>query len=486
MRSSTCNGVRALRPLAVVWVFSWAMASGLPGWAQPSYQPIGARNLTQVQNLANAYGLPAFLFTPLSGVQAYRMTYTMPFLGEEIVVSGAVFEPTDLASDCALPVHVYMHGTVFERDDVPSFLNGEGQLGFLMASLGFTVLMPDYVGLGVDDQHLHPYVHAQSEADAGVYMLHALHAEPQANPSGNLHDVGQLFLSGYSQGGHAAMALHRELQAGWPQYPVTASAPQSGPYDISGTQFPMTFDAESYSNPAYLAYVALAWQSVYGNLYGALTDYFQEPYASQIPGLFDGQTSGNAINNALPALTSDLAQPGLLEALLSPGSPFLAAAQDNDVYAWTPTAPTQLYYCTEDEQVFYPNAEVAHGYMTAAGAPAVSLIDLGAFDHGDCAGQAIFGATLWFTQLAEVCLPAGVAEQPSGAWSLQPNPARERVQLVPAGGAASTATPRWSLWTSTGRCAGEGVGHEISLATLAPGLYVVQLSTGTPLRLIVP
>jgi len=138
--------------------------------------------------------------------------------------------------------------------------------------------------------------------------------------------------------------------------------------------------------------------------------------------------------------------------------------------------------------VFYPNAEVAHGYMTAAGAPAVSLIDLGAFDHGDCAGQAIFGATLWFTQLAEVCLPAGVAERPSGTWSLVPNPARERVELVSAGGAASEAAappPHWSLWTATGRRAAEGVGHGISLANLAPGLYVVQLSTGAPLRLVV-
>lgn len=476
-----------------LWVGLWAgLAPAL--WAQPTYQTVGFRTVNQVQNLANAYGLPSFLFAPQSGVRAYRMSYTMPFLGEEVLVSGAVFEPTDLDPGCALPVHIYMHGTVFERDDVPSFLNGEGNLGFLMASLGFTVLMPDYVGLGIDDQHLHPYVHAQSEADAGAYMIAALHEAPEANPSGNLHDATQLFVSGYSQGGHAAMALHRTLQEDWPQYPVTAAAPQSGPYDISGTQFPWTFASESYSNPAYLAYVALAWQSIYGDLYTELTDYFQEPYASLLPGLFDGQTSANTINNALPALTADFAQPGLFASLLAPGSPFLAAAQDNDTYDWVPEAPVKLYYCTEDEQVYYANAEFAHAHMTGAGAQEVSLVDLGAFDHGDCAGQAIFGATLWFSQLAATCGPETVAvaeldgsapEASSGAWRLVPNPAQGGTELRPMRGAGGAQEVGWTVWAADGRRAAAGHGRHIPLGQCAPGLYVVTLSDGSSLRLSV-
>ena len=88
-----------------LWVGLWAgLAPAL--WAQPTYQTVGFRTVNQVQNLANAYGLPSFLFAPQSGVRAYRMSYTMPFLGEEVLVSGAVFEPTDLDPGCALPVHI--------------------------------------------------------------------------------------------------------------------------------------------------------------------------------------------------------------------------------------------------------------------------------------------------------------------------------------------------------------------------------------------
>ena len=323
----------------------------LPAARAQEYLYLEEKTVGEVQALADAFGLPP-IFTPISAVKAYRMVYQMPYLGDTITVSGALFEPTDMMEGCETPVNIYMHGTTFIRENTPSFLNFEGQTGYLMAALGFTVLMPDYVGLGLDDQHLHPYMHAQSESDAGSYMIQALAETESENPVGNLHDMEQLFVSGYSQGGHAAMALHRDLQANWPQYTVAASAPQSGPYDISGSQFPLSFANPAYSNPAYLIYVALAWQHIYGNLYENLDDLIQEPYASQVPALFEGNTSANDINGLLPVLSEDLLQPGILEALFAEGSNFTIAAEDNDVYQWIPEAPLQMAYCTEDEQVF--------------------------------------------------------------------------------------------------------------------------------------
>lgn len=442
-----------------------------------SYEAIGNLSLVGVENLATSFGLPEVVYTPVHGVDAYRMTYSMPFLGENIDVSGAVFEPQGLAADCEAPVVIYMHGTVFERDDVPSFLNGEGQIGYLISALGFTVLMPDYVGLGIDDQHLHPYVHASSEAAAGFEMIEALFNTENPSPAPHGHDASQLFLSGYSQGGHAAMALHRELETNGSAYGIIASAPQSGPYDISGTQFPWIFDNPSYSNPSYLAYVALAWQSIYGNLYEDLGDWFLEPYDTLLPDLFDGQTSGGEINDVLPVLTEDFAQPGLLDVLLDAEGPFMAAALDNDVYDWAPNATTRLYYCTEDEQVYFENALVAQTWMTGLGASNVSAVDLGPYNHGTCAGFAILGAALWFQDLASFCTPASTAFQSQPKLQIHPNPVADVLRIE----GLSPGT-EWSISNGAGQLVATGHQNAISVHAWPEGLYFIYAKSGEILR----
>ena len=252
----------------------------------------------QLASMATAFGIPSNLFSADHDVEMYRVTYPMPYLGDTVDVSGALFVPLGFEEPCGLPIHVYMHGTLFKRTDAPSFLGSEGMFGGLMATLGQLVLMPDYVGLGTS-QLMHPYVHAQSESDAGFFMMKAADAL-----SGELGYTlnGQNFISGYSQGGHAAMALARDLTttAYGDEFTLSGAAPGSGPYDISGTQFPLTFDATSYSNPAYLAYNVVGWNSVYGTLYEDLDEVFQEPYASTMLDLLDGTHDAATINNACP------------------------------------------------------------------------------------------------------------------------------------------------------------------------------------------
>ena len=60
--------------------------------------------------------------------------------------------------------------------------------------------MPDYIGMG-ESPGLHPYVHGESEATATIDMIRA--AREFITDSLNLIDNHQVFLSGYSQGGHA-------------------------------------------------------------------------------------------------------------------------------------------------------------------------------------------------------------------------------------------------------------------------------------------
>ncbi|MEO0404162.1 MAG: hypothetical protein AAF193_04765, partial [Bacteroidota bacterium] len=61
--------------------------------------------------------------------------------------------------------------------------------------------------------------------------------------------------------------------------------------------------------------------------------------------------------------------------------PFKLALEDNDVYDWTPVAPTRMFYCTQDEQVDFNNALVALETMLENGATQVDAVDGGPYTH---------------------------------------------------------------------------------------------------------
>ena len=433
---------------------------------------------SQLATTAAVFGIPSESFSADYDVNAYRVTYDMPFLGDTIEVSGALFVPQGFDDPCGLPIHIYMHGTIFDRTDAPSFLSIEGSFGGLMSTLGQLVLMPDYVGLGTSEL-MHPYVHADSESDAGFYMMRA--ADALSDELGYALN-GQNFISGYSQGGHAAMALARDLTttAYGDEFPLSGAVPGSGPYDISGTQFPQTFEFETYSNPAYLAYNVIGWNSVYGTLYDDLSEVFQEPYASTMLDLFDGTNDAETINNACPSTLEEFLQPGLVEEIQNdPMHPFQLAALDNDVYQWIPEAPVEMYYCTQDEQVFYQNALVADAWMTENGSTLHSSTNLGAYDHGQCAGLAIFGGTLWIQDRVEECATA-IEEASMSALRMYPNPASERVTLV-----GVQATETWSLSTWTGTLVRTGQGPAVDVSNLPSGMWMVRVEGRKPALLSV-
>lgn len=439
------------------------------------------RSTTLINGLANTLGMPPGIVAIDYDVAKYRVTYPMEYNGATYEVSGALFVPVDgegQALECAFPTHTYMHGTIFLREDAPSYEGFEGQLGFLMATNGVIALMPDYLGLGSSTDVLHPYVHADSEAEAGIAMLGALE---------NLQDDlgiglnGQHFVSGYSQGGHASMAMAKRMQedteAG---FPLAAAAPMSGPYDMSGTQLPAGMAQEQYSNPAYLAYILLAWQQTYGNIFVDLSEVFQEPFASGLPAMFDGETDGDMINDYLDGPTVDIVQPGALEGLMAEDHPFFLAAQDNDLYQWVPQSPIQMYYCTLDEQVFYDNTLVAEAWMNENGATEVTTVNGGPLNHGGCALLAILGGTVWINGQADVCNPtSGVSSMERDGLEWRPTDAGVAITGLEAGEA-------WRLYGLDGRVIDAGTAGGGRLDLVAPvGMFILQGASGRTVRLAV-
>lgn len=439
------------------------------------------RQAFQIQLLSVGLGIPSETIPVDHAVAMYRVTYPMNYLGQAYDVTGALFLPVDSegnAIECALPTHTYMHGTIFLRDDAPSYDGFEGELGFLMATSGAVALMPDYLGLGGSEDVLHPYVHADSEAESGMALLAAVTAL-QSELGFGLN--GEHFVSGYSQGGHASMAMAKRMQedadAG---FPLAGAAPMSGPYDMSGTQLPMGMAQEQYSNPAYLAYTLLAWQQTYGNLFVDLGEIFQEPYASELPAMFDGETSGEMINEYLAGPTLDIVQPGALEGLMAEDHPFFIAAQDNDLYQWVPESPLQMYYCTLDEQVFYDNALVAEAWMNDNGAEGVTTVNGGALNHGGCALLAILEGTVWINGQANLCSPTSVHNIPGSA--------PELTWRLTDGGMAIDGLfigQSWTLYSADGRLISSGTAQQSPLMLSAPkGVSLLRSADGRIVRMV--
>lgn len=417
------------------------------------------------------------------GLRMYKITYTTtdPF-GAPVVASGMLSVPYGEAegTDYFFPLAVYMHGTAGSRQAVPSRVGvAERTLVNVIATNGYITLAPDYLGLGDDDTGLHPYVHAATEASAGRDMLIAVKAWLAEQ---NVGFTEQLFLTGYSQGGHASAALHRDLEQnpGNDGLVVTAAAHLSGPYSISGVMGSIIFQDQGTTLPAYLAYTYISYNYVYG-LYEDLAAVFTPPYLTPIQAFANGEIELFEANAALDALLlqengqlRDMFQDSIITILQNdPDHPIQVALRDNDVYDWAPQAPTILAYCTEDEQVPFRNAILADSVMTANGSVTVQLFNGGARDHGGCVNPAATAALLLFSSFSEVLTSTRDLRASYQPLSVFPNP-------ISAGAALSlesslTSDTQYEVYHSSGQLVASGLAPQgsqtIALPRLANGYY---------------
>jgi hypothetical protein len=344
------------------------------------------------------YFLNSVPLTAQYGVNCYKVVYeTIDPLGGRTTASGGLYLPQHTGVNW--PLFSFSHGTLTQTNDVPSeSLTLDAFGGVALASVGYVGVVADLLGLG-SSPGFHPFLHARSEATASVDMLRAAKNYCASNSIGL---NGQLFLAGYSQGGHTVMALDRDLERYYTnEFTVTACAPMAGPYDLSGVELNDILSPRCPPNPYYAAYVLVAYQSVY-SLAPTWADLLAPPYSSTIPPLFNGNTDGTNINRAMPACNiSSFLRPAVVAALTNdPGSPLYQALRDNDLDRWKPVAPMRLYHCSGDLDVLPANSQVAYSNFVARGAAQVQLIDpMPGADHSGCVIPALTAAKAWFDTL---------------------------------------------------------------------------------------
>ncbi|MBC8375717.1 MAG: prolyl oligopeptidase family serine peptidase [FCB group bacterium] len=344
----------------------------------------------QVQAALSAY-LPINYELDYS-TDVYSITYnTRDKNGDIIIVSGTMFIPVGLDS---LDVLSTQHGTTLKRTDVGSVNFYYAIDGLLMAMKGYLVIAPDYIGLG-QSELLHPYLHAQLSANPVIDMIRAAKAYACENEM-TLSD--RLFLSGYSEGGYVTMAAHKNIETDYSdEFNVTAVAPMSGPYDLLGSTRNL-LSRDTYDIPAFLAYVVVAYDDIYG--WNRLSDIFHEPYASMLPGLYDGTWALGDVNDTLTTTIDSLFKTDFTTAFFAGREVAIQTAlEENTLLDWGPVAPVRLYHGTADSTVSIENTLSAYASLQANGGLSVDLVTLPGADHISGFFLSMILAEAWFDSI---------------------------------------------------------------------------------------
>ncbi|HZK07064.1 MAG TPA: T9SS type A sorting domain-containing protein, partial [Bacteroidales bacterium] len=310
-------------------------------------------------------------------------------------------------------------------------------------------------------------VHWESEATASIDLIRA--AREFLMDSLQIRDNNQLFLAGYSQGGHSTMAAHKYIKVNnlQSEFNVVASAPMSGPYAISSAMLDFVLGGSTYPVPAYLPYTFASYQYVYGNLYKSYDDYYDPAFATTIANWIAAGTNPPYLPTNLYAFMQD----SVLDNILSmPNHPVRVDLRDNDLYNWIPQEPVRMLYCTMDDLVTFENSIVALDTMNALGAPDVQAIDVyPSGSHATCFIPATTYSLVWFDSLKVEC--EMVTSLPSVkkklAISLYPNPVNDIATF------SAEEITFFELYDLMGKLIMRRNSNTIDMTNLHPGVYFV-------------
>lgn len=341
--------------------------------------------------LTPTLGSQASLFVR-TGVKQYKVVYkTKNTDGTEIQASGALIFPTGTVFPDPLPLVSYQHGTIFDDNQAPSYYtqDGEGTVASLLASLGYIVAAPDYIGYGASNKLPHTYEHREGLATASLDMLRASKetiTQLKANWNKNV------FIAGYSEGGYATMSLQKKMEEEFPnEFNLKASSCGAGAYNktLSFKTFITTKSSGDPQHNASYIWVLLTYNNIY-KLNRPMSAYFIEPYATTIT----KEQQNARISGNFASLLSDAVKKGITDGT---DTALLNAVKDNDVFDWKPKTPTQLYHGTSDTYVPYFNSQTAVDAMKKRGATNVELIPIQGGDHGSSVQTYLLGTLSFFS-----------------------------------------------------------------------------------------
>jgi len=348
----------------------------------------------EILQILNIHQIPDSFALSFS-VEAIAITYqTTNAEGKAIRASGALLIPQHTID---LPILSIQHGTETKSDRVASVNpqnSAEGITGLLTASIGYVTCIPDYSGFGIS-RTPHPYMHVASLTKPVIDLIKA------AISYCNNHTIslnGRLFLTGYSEGGFATLAVQKEMEESHSQeLRIAAVAPMAGTYDMVGTSDHL-LQQSTYQWPAYVAFFFYAYDNVYK--WNRLDEILNRPYSGMIPSLFDGSKTFAEINRQLPTSITALVSQNFINNYFNGNEQALSSAlAENTLLDWTPVAPIHFFHGNADDVAPFQNAVTAVESFRARGAANIRLTTIPGGTHETSGLPSVIGAIAWFDSI---------------------------------------------------------------------------------------
>jgi dienelactone hydrolase len=236
----------------------------------------------QLKLLASAANV-ALPRDPTYDVRVSVMKYTTQDRGQTIETSAVVAAPTS-ATPGPLNMLMVLHGTSgFNDDCAPSGQGDTKLLAAALASLGYIVVAPDYIGLTYQGEtgFLHPYLVAEPTAIASI---DAARAAGQLAASGYFGETTcatpKLLVLGGSQGGHAALWVDRLLPYYGQELELLGTVATVPPADLVG-QMERALETPVQATANVIAFLTAA--SPWYGVSDRLAEVFVAPYDTSIP-----------------------------------------------------------------------------------------------------------------------------------------------------------------------------------------------------------
>ncbi len=437
-------------------------------------------------------GFPGAVLGITYDFDVYRVRYwTRGYHPDSLTIAtGLTVIPTNYP--CDLGIFSFGHGLSCKDTEVPSHSdNIYGVITKGLASNGYIGVAPDYIFMGSEaSPGLQAFMNAKTEAAATIDLIRATQTFCAQN---NIGTTGQIFLSGYSQGGHSSMATAREMQLFHPgEFNLVAAVPGGGTYDLSGVAcdsllsptrttperqaFPLV--ACTYVNFYMDTVVAEGFQVTPSNFVDVL---FESPYDSLMSLILD-RTNPFYNTSQLDSIPVRMLEDSFqVPAQTDPDFFFRRLLSHNNLYDWAPQMPLMMVHSDADIENPYSNVVFTQQQFQQNGSTSTSIYTLNGYSHPGAGLPYVLIAKDWIGTFRQDCLNSVeqaddlLAELPvfpnpsQGCFSIKlPEIGNFKIMVFDAlGGSVAAFEANGGLQSS---CVLEG---------RAPGLYGIRVLDGT-------